>query len=157
MTSPRFYKTLYGQVLLATALGVIVGYYSPSAGVAMKPVGDGFIKLVRMIVAPIIFCTVVVGIAGAGDIKTVGKAGGVALVYFEAVSTLALIIGLLVVNIARPGAGMNVDAATIDATAVAQYATAGRTQTPVGFVLDLNTDDDDKEDVLHGVSIPDGK
>jgi aerobic C4-dicarboxylate transport protein len=135
--SRSLYKTLYGQVLLATAVGVIVGYSWPAAGVAMKPLGDGFIKLVRMIVAPIIFCTVVVGIAGAGEMKTVGKAGLVCLIYFEAVSTLALIIGLLVVNLARPGAGMNVDAATIDATAVAQYATAGRAQTPAGFFLDL--------------------
>ena len=137
MTGPRFYTTLYGQVLLATAVGVVVGYLWPEAGVAMKPLGDGFIKLVRMIVAPIIFCTVVVGVAGAGDMKSVGKAGFVCLVYFEAVSTLALIIGLLVVNLARPGAGMNVDAATIDARAVAQYATAGRAQTPSGFLLDL--------------------
>src|SRR5206468_12920636 len=115
--SLRFLKTLYGQVLVATAIGVLVGHFWPDAGVAMKPLGDGFIRLVRMIVAPIIFCTVIVGIAGAGDMKTVGKAGLVALVYFEVVSTLALVIGVLVVNIARPGAGMNVDPARIDAAA----------------------------------------
>jgi aerobic C4-dicarboxylate transport protein len=137
MAGQRFYKTLYGQVLVATAVGVVVGYCWPSAGVAMRPLGDGFIKLVRMIVAPVIFCTVVVGIAGAGDMKTVGKAGLVSLVYFEAVSTLALIIGLLVVNLARPGAGMNVNAATIDAQAVTQYAIAGKAQTAGGFILDL--------------------
>src|SRR5713101_4897483 len=106
-------------------MGVLVGHFWPGAGVAMKPLGDGFIKLVRMIVAPIIFCTVVVGIAGAGEMKTIGKAGIVALVYFEAVSTLALIIGLLVVNLVQPGAGMNVDATRIDAGAVAQYRAAG--------------------------------
>ena len=103
----------------------------------MQPLGEGFIKLVRLIIAPVIFFTVAAGIAGAGDTKTVGRAGLIAVVYFEAVSTLALIIGLIVVNIARPGAGMNVDAATIDASAVAQYASAGRVRTPAGFMLDL--------------------
>ena len=137
MSRPRFYRTLYGQVLLATLFGVVVGHFWPAAGAAMKPLGDGFIKLVRLIVAPVIFCTVVAGIAGAGDTKAIGRAGVVALVYFEAVSTLALIIGLLVVNTAQPGAGMNVDAASIDASAVAQYATAGKAQTPAGFLLDL--------------------
>ena len=133
----RFYKTLYGQVLIATAIGVAVGFVWPSAGVAMKPLGDAFIKLVRMIVAPIIFCTVVVGIAGAGEMKTVGKAGVAALVYFEIVTSLALVIGLLVVNLVRPGAGMNVDAARIDAAAVAQYATAGNAQGASEFLLNL--------------------
>ena len=137
MSRPCFYRTLYGQVLLATLFGVVVGHFWPAAGAAMKPLGDGFIKLVRLIVAPVIFCTVVAGIAGAGDTKAIGRAGVVALVYFEAVSTLALIIGLLVVNTAQPGAGMNVDAASIDASAVAQYATAGKAQTPAGFLLDL--------------------
>ena len=137
MAARRFYTSLYGQVLVATAIGVLVGHVWPGTGAAMKPLGDAFIKLVRMIVAPIIFCTVVVGIAGAGEMKTFGKVGIIALVYFEAVSTLALIIGLLVVNLVQPGRGMNVDAATIDARAVAQYATAGKAQTPVGFVLDL--------------------
>jgi aerobic C4-dicarboxylate transport protein len=133
----RFYRTLYGQVLIATAIGILVGALWPAAGVAMKPLGDGFIKLVRMIVAPIIFCTVVVGIAGAGDVKTVGKAGIVALIYFEIVTTAALVVGLVIVNVVRPGAGMNVDAARIDATAVAQYATAGRAQTATDFLLNL--------------------
>jgi aerobic C4-dicarboxylate transport protein len=133
----RFYRTLYGQVLLATVIGVVVGALWPAAGVAMKPLGDAFIKLVRMIVTPIIFCTVVVGIAGAGEVKTVGKAGLVSLIYFEIVTTAALIIGLVIVNIVRPGAGMNVDAATIDATAVAQYATAGKAQTATDFFLNL--------------------
>jgi aerobic C4-dicarboxylate transport protein len=140
MGAPRgrpFYRTLYGQVLIATVIGVLVGHFWPAAGVAMKPLGDGFIKLVRMIVAPVIFCTVVVGIAGAGDMKTVGKAGLVSLVYFEVVTTLALVIGLVIVNVVQPGAGMNVDAAQIDAAAVAQYATAGKAQTTAGFLLDL--------------------
>ena len=132
---PPFYRTLYGQVLVATVVGVIVGHFWPAAGATMKPLGDAFIKLVRMIVAPIIFCTVVVGIAGAGDLKTIGKAGIVALVYFEMVTTLALLIGLIVVNLVQPGAGMNVDAARIDAGAVAQYQVAGRAAS--GFLLDL--------------------
>jgi aerobic C4-dicarboxylate transport protein len=131
-----FYRTLYGQVLVATLVGVVVGYAWPAAGVAAKPLGDAFIKLVRMIVAPVIFCTVVVGIAGAGDSKTVGKAGIVALVYFEVVTTLALIVGLLVVNLVRPGAGMNADPARIDAAAIAQYRT-GTSPTATGFLLDL--------------------
>ena len=122
---------------MATLIGVVVGHVWPAAGAAMKPLGDGFIKLVRMIIAPVIFCTVAAGIAGAGDMKTVGRAGLVAIVYFEAVSTLALIIGLIVVNTARPGAGMNVDAAAIDASAVAQYAMAGNAHTPAGYLLDL--------------------
>jgi aerobic C4-dicarboxylate transport protein len=137
MPAQRLYKSLYGQVLAATALGVLVGHFYPDAGVAMKPLGDAFIKLVRMIIAPIIFCTVVVGIAGAAGVKTVGKAGVLALIYFEAVTTLALVIGLIVVNVARPGAGMNVDPASLDATAVAQYVTADRAQGGSGLVLDI--------------------
>jgi len=103
----------------------------------MKPLGDAFIKLVRMIVAPVVFCTVVVGIAGVGDVKSVGKAGVLTLVYFEIVSTVALVIGLIVVNIVKPGAGMNVDPATLDAGAVAQYVTAGRGQSLTDFLLGI--------------------
>ena len=137
MAARRFYKSLYGQVLVATAIGVLVGHFWPGAGVAMKPLGDAFIKLVRMIIAPIIFCTVVVGIAGAAGIRTVGKAGVLALIYFEVVTTLALVIGLIVVNVARPGVGMNVDPAALDAKAVAQYVTAGKAQSASGFLLDI--------------------
>jgi aerobic C4-dicarboxylate transport protein len=133
----RFYTSLYGQVLVATAIGVLVGHVWPGTGVAMKPLGDAFIKLVRMIVAPIIFCTVVVGIAGAAGVKTVGKAGVLALIYFEVVTTLALVIGLIVVNVVQPGAGMNVDPASLDVNAVAQYVTAGKTQSASGFLLDI--------------------
>ncbi|OLD47279.1 MAG: C4-dicarboxylate transporter DctA [Chloroflexi bacterium 13_1_40CM_2_68_14] len=135
--SRRFYNTLYGQVLVATVAGVIVGHFWPAAGVAMKPLGDAFIKLVRMIIAPIIFCTVVAGIAGAAGVKTVGKAGALALVYFEVVSTMALVIGLIIVNLVQPGAGMNVDPTSLDATAVAQYVTAGKAQTATAFLLDI--------------------
>jgi aerobic C4-dicarboxylate transport protein len=137
VAAQRFYKSLYGQVLVATAMGVLVGHFWPDAGAAMKPLGDAFIKLVRMIIAPIIFCTVVVGIAGAAGVKTVGKAGVLALIYFEVVTTLALVIGLVVVNIARPGVGMNVDPASLDAKAVAQYVTAGKEQSASGLLLDI--------------------
>src|SRR5262249_25328234 len=132
-----FHRALYGQVLIATVLGVVVGHFWPATGAAMKPLGAAFVKLVRMIVAPIIFCTVVGGIAGASGAKTVGKAGGLALIYFEVVTTLALVMGLVVVNVVKPGAGLNVDAAALDAKAVAQYVTASRDQSVTGFVLEL--------------------
>jgi aerobic C4-dicarboxylate transport protein len=133
----RFLTSLYGQVLLATAIGLVVGHMWPSAGAAMKPLADGFIKLVRMIVAPIIFCTVVAGIAGASGVKTVGKAGALALVYFEIVTTIALLIGLLVVNLAQPGAAMHVDPSSLDASAVAPYVAAGKASTGTALVLDI--------------------
>jgi aerobic C4-dicarboxylate transport protein len=133
----RFPRTLYGQVLLATVIGVLLGHFWPAAGVAMKPLGDGFIKLVRMIIAPVIFCTVVAGVAGAPGTRVVGKAGAFALVYFEVVSTLALVIGLAIVNLVRPGAGMNVDPATIDAATVAQYVNAGKAHGTTDILLDI--------------------
>src|SRR5262249_60856594 len=97
----------------------------PRAGEKLLPLGDAFIRLIRMIVAPVVFCTVVVGIAGVGDVKALGKTGVLTLVYFEVVSTVALLIGLVAVNVLRPGVGMNVDAAKLDPTAVSQYVTAG--------------------------------
>ena len=133
----RFHRSLYGQVLIATLAGVAFGHFFPSQGAALKPLGDAFIKLVRMIVAPVVFCTVVVGIAGVGDVKAVGKAGVLTLVYFEIVSTVALLLGLLVVNVVRPGAGMNVNPATLDAGAVQQYVTAGRGQSVIEFLLGI--------------------
>jgi aerobic C4-dicarboxylate transport protein len=133
----RLVKTLYGRVLIATVIGVVVGWLWPDVAVAMRPLGDAFIKLVRMIVAPVIFCTVVVGIAGAAGAKTVGKAGALALVYFEIVTTLALVLGLVAVNVIRPGAGMSVDVATLDAASVAPYVNAGKSQSAVSFLLDI--------------------
>src|SRR5208283_214058 len=103
----------------------------------MKPLGDGFIKLIKMMIAPIIFCTVVLGIAGTEDLRKVGKVGGLALLYFEVVSTLSLLIGLLIVNIVRPGAGMNIDPGALDAGAVAAYAGPGKLQTAKDFILDI--------------------
>src|SRR5438477_10448898 len=121
-TKRPLYKSLYFQVVVAIVLGVLLGYFFPDTGTAMKPLGDGFIKLIKMIIAPIIFCTVVVGIAGMESMKTVGKTGGYALLYFEAVSTIALIVGLVIINTFQPGAGMNIDPASLDTKAVAQYA-----------------------------------
>ena len=132
-----FYKSLYGQVLIATILGVAFGYWFPAAGKALLPLGDAFIRLIRMIVAPVVFCTVVVGIAGVGDVKALGKTGVLTLVYFEIVSTIALLIGLAAVNITKPGVGMNVDAATLDPTRVAQYITAGKSLTATDFLLGI--------------------
>lgn len=132
-----FYKILYVQVLFAIFVGVLLGHFYPSTGAAMKPLGDGFIKLIKMIIAPIIFCTVVIGIAGMGDMKKVGRVGGKALLYFEVVSTLALVIGLVVVNIVAPGAGMNVDVSTLDSKAVAAYATKAQSQSTIDFVMNI--------------------
>ncbi|HEY2927500.1 dicarboxylate/amino acid:cation symporter [Piscinibacter sp.] len=137
MPKKPLYKSLYFQVITAIVIGVLLGHFYPASGEAMKPLGDGFIKLIRMIIAPIIFCTVVVGIAGVGDMKTVGKGGALAVLYFEVVSTLALMIGLVVVNVVKPGAGMNVNPATLDAAAVAQYVSAGNAQSATAFLLDI--------------------
>ncbi len=123
MQSP-LYKSLYFQVLIAIVLAVLLGVVWPDSAVAFKPLGDGFIKLIKMLIAPIIFCTVVLGIAGMEKLKHVGKTGGLALLYFEIVSTLALIVGLVVVNVFRPGAGMNIDPASLDGKAVSQYTNA---------------------------------
>ena len=128
---------LYFWVLLAILAGGTIGYVNPAAGVALKPLGDGFIALVKMMISPIIFCTVVLGIAGAGDMRKVGRVGGKTLLYFEAVSTLALVIGLIVMNVVRPGAGFNVDPATLDAKAVADYAKVATTQSTTSFILHL--------------------
>ena len=132
-----FHKSLYGQVLIATIVGVAFGYMFPSAGASMRPLGDAFIRLIRMIVAPIVFCTVVVGIAGVGDVKALGKAGILTLVYFEIVSTIALLIGLVAVNLMRPGVGMNVDATKLDPSAVAQYVTAGKSLGAAEFLVGI--------------------
>ena len=126
---------LYFWVLLAIVTGGTIGYVSPETGVALKPLGDGFIALVKMLIGPIIFCTVVLGIAGAGDMKKVGRVGGKALLYFEVVSTFALVIGLVVANLIRPGAGFNADPATLDSRAVADYAKVAASQSTVEFLL----------------------
>lgn len=132
-----FYKILYVQVLAAIVIGVLLGHYSPELAVKMKPLGDGFIQLIKMVIGPIIFCTVVSGIAGMRDMKKVGRVGGKALLYFEVVSTFALIIGLAAGHIFNPGAGFNVDVNTIDAKAVAQYAAKAHSASTVDFLLNI--------------------
>ncbi|NUA28517.1 dicarboxylate/amino acid:cation symporter [Cupriavidus basilensis] len=129
------YRSLYFQVITAIVIGVILGHFHPQAGEAMKPLGDGFIKLIKMIIAPIIFCTVVVGIAGMEDMKKVGKTGGLALLYFEVVSAVALVVGLVIINIVKPGAGMNVDVSTLDTKSIAAYTEPGKMQGTVDFLL----------------------
>jgi len=126
---------LYFWVLLAIFAGVVLGHFNPGLAVKLKPLGDGFIALVKMMIGPIIFCTVVLGIAGAGDMKKVGRVGGKALLYFEVVSTIALIIGLVVMNVLKPGVGFNADPQTLDAKAVADYAKAGSEQSTTDFLL----------------------
>jgi aerobic C4-dicarboxylate transport protein len=118
------YKRLYVQVLAGITLGVLLGHFWPSVGADMKPLGDGFIKLIKMVLAPIIFGTVVVGIARMGDIREVGKVGAKALLYFEVLSTIALVVGLVMVNVVKPGAGMNVDPATLDGASISAYTHA---------------------------------
>jgi aerobic C4-dicarboxylate transport protein len=126
---------LYFWVLVAILAGGTLGYLLPDRAVALKPLGDGFIALVKMLISPIIFCTVVLGIAGAGDMKKVGRVGAKALIYFELVSTLALGIGLLVMHVIHPGTGFNIDPATLDAKAVATYAQKAAEQSTSGFLL----------------------
>jgi aerobic C4-dicarboxylate transport protein len=133
----RLFGHLYLRVLLAIVAGGVFGYLAPSKAVALKPLGDGFIALIKMLIGPVIFCTVVLGIAGAGDMKKVGRVGGKALLYFEAVSTFALAIGLVVVNALRPGAGFNVDPRSLDPNAVSSYAKAASEQSTTDVVLHI--------------------
>ncbi|MGM9482984.1 dicarboxylate/amino acid:cation symporter [Roseateles sp. NT4] len=132
---PPIYRSLYAQVITAIVIGVLVGHFFPQTGEALKPLGDGFIKLIKMIIAPIIFCTVVVGIAGMEDMKRVGKTGGYALLYFEIVSSIALVVGLIVVNVLQPGDGMHVDPKTLDTKGIAAYTGPGKLQGTVDFLL----------------------
>ncbi|WP_176667886.1 dicarboxylate/amino acid:cation symporter [Variovorax sp. SG517] len=137
-TAPKpFYKSLYFQVITAIVLGVLLGHFYPDTGASMKPLGDGFIKLIKMIIAPIIFCTVVVGIAGMEDMKKVGKTGGMALLYFEIVSSIALIVGLVLVNVLKPGAGMNIDVTQLDTKSIAAYTGPGKMQSTTDFLLNI--------------------
>lgn len=133
----KLFSSLYFQVLLAITLGVFLGHVYPELGADMKPLGDGFVKLIKMIIAPVIFCTVVTGIAGMESMKAVGKTGAIALLYFEVVSTIALIIGLCVVNLLQPGAGMNVDPAALDASTISAYAEQAKSQGIIAFLLDI--------------------
>jgi aerobic C4-dicarboxylate transport protein len=132
-----FFKSLYFQVLTAIALGVLLGHFYPQLGEQMKPLGDGFIKLIKMIIAPIIFCTVVHGIASMQDMKKVGRVGLKALVYFEVLTTIALIVGLIVVNSLQPGAGMNIDVKSLDTKAIQGFVAKSKEQGTVQFLMDI--------------------
>ncbi|BCS55294.1 dicarboxylate/amino acid:cation symporter [Geobacter sp. SVR] len=137
MKGKRFYQHLYFQVLTAISIGVLLGHFAPETGAAMKPLGDGFIKLIKMIIAPVIFCTVVTGIAGMEDMKKVGRVGAKALFYFEVVTTLALAIGLLVVSIIQPGVGMNADVTKLDTKALTSITAQAKSQGVADFVLNI--------------------
>src|SRR5579864_8221909 len=132
-----FYMGLSFQVLAGVAVAVILGYVNPSLAVSMKPLGDVFIRMITMIITLVIFCTLVTGIAGMNDMKKVGRVGGKALLYFEVVSTLALLIGLVVGNVVRPGSGFNVDPRTLDAKAVADYAGQAKAQSVTEFLMHI--------------------
>ncbi len=151
MAKKPIYKSLYFQVIIAIIAGVLVGHYSPSGtqiingaeqyvpgiGEQLKPLGDAFIKLIKMIIAPVIFCTVVSGIAGMESMKSVGKTGGIALRYFDIVSTFALLIGLIVINIWKPGTGMNIDPATLDQGGISKYVASGESQSTMDFLMNI--------------------
>ncbi|MBK8176860.1 MAG: dicarboxylate/amino acid:cation symporter [Rhodospirillales bacterium] len=134
---PRLYKSLYFQVICAIMLGVLLGHFYPEIGAKMKPFGDAFIKLIKMVIAPIIFLTVVHGIASMEDMKKVGRVGFKALIYFEVLTTLALIVGLIVINVWQPGTGMNVDPASLDTQAIAAYTAKASQQSTVDFFLHI--------------------
>jgi len=135
-----WYTILYIQVLIAIVVGVLVGYYLPDAGKAMKPLGDGFIALIRMMIAPVIFCTVVHGIASMSDLKKIGRIGVKTLLYFEVVSTFALALGLLVGELAQPGSGFNIDPASLDPKAVSSYVTRAKEESLVAHLLAIIPD-----------------
>lgn len=135
-----WYTILYIQVLIAIVIGILLGHYFPKTGVAMKPLGDGFIALIRMMIAPVIFCTVVHGIASIGDLKKVGRVGVKTLFYFEAVSTVALAIGLIVGELIQPGSGFNIDPASLDQKAVATYVTRAKEDGIVAHLLAIIPD-----------------
>jgi aerobic C4-dicarboxylate transport protein len=139
-SSPRkkpFYTNSSFQVVVAIGAAIALGYLRPATAVAMKPLGDGFIRLITMIITLIVFCTVVTGIAGMEDMKKVGRVGGKALIYFEVVSTLALFVGLVVGNVVHPGSGFNINAATLDAKAVAEYSGPGKAQSVSEFLMHI--------------------
>nr|WP_314471709.1 dicarboxylate/amino acid:cation symporter [uncultured Sphingomonas sp.] len=137
---PRWYSHLYVQVLIAITAGVLLGHFAPGTGEAMKPIGDGFIKLVKMIIVPVIFLTIVTGIAGMRDLSAVGRVAGKAFAYFLFFSTLALIVGLIVANVVRPGAGLNIDPATLDPSRVATYSEQAHETTLTGFLMSIIPD-----------------
>lgn len=133
----KFYQILYVQVIVAIVVGILLGHFYPSYGEAMKPLGDAFIKIVKMIIAPVIFLTVVTGIAGMNNMKTVGRVAGKAFAYFLTFSTLALIVGMVVANVIKPGSGLNIDPATLDASKVSNFVEKAKDSSVVGFLMDI--------------------
>jgi aerobic C4-dicarboxylate transport protein len=133
----KWYQHLYTQVLIAVILGILLGHFNPGIGAAMKPLGDNFLKLVKLMVAPLIFCTVVHGIASMRDMKAVGRVGLKSLIYFEIMTTIALAIGMVAVNVLKPGVGMHIDPSTLDASAISAYTKAAHDQTVVGFISNI--------------------
>lgn len=133
----KFYQILYVQVIFAIVVGILLGHFFPQTGEAMKPLGDAFIKIVKMIIAPVIFLTVVTGIAGMNNMKTVGRVAGKAFAYFLTFSTLALIVGMVVANVVQPGAGLNIDPATLDASKVSNFVEKAKDSSVVGFLMDI--------------------
>ena len=136
----KILKGLYVQVIIGIIIGILLGYFYPELAVKLKPLGDGFIKLVKMMITPVIFCTIVTGIAGMQDMKKVGRLGIKALIYFEVVTTFALIIGLCVINILKPGAGMNVNPLTLDSKSIANFIAQGKTHSVQEFILNIIPD-----------------
>lgn len=137
MRGKKIYQVLYFQVLAAIVVGVLLGYYYPEIGTSMKPLGDGFIKLIKMIIAPIIFCTVVTGIAGMDDMKKVGRVGAKSLLYFEVVSSIALVIGLAVVTLIQPGAGFNADVTRLDTKGLASFTSGAKSLSTTDFFMNI--------------------
>ena len=134
---PRFYEVLYVQVIFAIIVGILLGYFFPEFGESLKPLGDAFIKLVKMIIAPVIFLTVVTGIAGMNDMKSVGRVAGKAMLYFLTFSTLALVVGMVIANIIQPGAGLNIDPSTLQSTKVSEYVSKAQESSMIAFFMNI--------------------
>ena len=134
---PRFYEVLYVQVIFAIIVGILLGYFFPEFGESLKPLGDAFIKLVKMIIAPVIFLTVVTGIAGMNDMKSVGRVAGKAMLYFLTFSTLALVVGMVIANIIQPGAGLNIDPSTLQSAKVSEYVSKAQESSVIAFFMNI--------------------
>ena len=134
---PKLFKSLYFQVIIAILIGIALGHFYPSFAIQLKPLGDGFIRLIKMMIAPIIFCTIVTGIAGMQNTKKVGRVGLKSILYFEVVTTLALIIGLVVINVLKPGVGMNIVPATLDTKSVENFITESKSQSVGDFLMHI--------------------
>ena len=134
---PRFYEVLYVQVIFAIIVGILLGHFFPEFGESLKPLGDAFIKLVKMIIAPVIFLTVVTGIAGMNDMKSVGRVAGKAILYFLTFSTLALVVGMIIANIIQPGAGLNIDPSTLQSAKVSEYVSKAQESSMIAFFMNI--------------------